>query len=80
MVQVDLQADGQIQPGTRKITDGFNRGKTSQPAHHWQNRVYTPDLQIPILLQQNLAAQNQSLIQNTLFLVSGKGKAAGALS
>lgn len=51
----------------RRILHGFNRGKTSQPAPHWQTRVYTPDPQIPILLQQNLTAQNLSSIQNTFF-------------
>lgn len=35
MVQVDLQAGGQIQQGTRRITEVFNRGKTSHPAYHW---------------------------------------------
>lgn len=78
MVQVDLQAGDQIQQGTTRIMNGFSRGKTFQPAHHWQTRAYAPDLQIPIPLQQNLTAQNQNSIQNTFFSFR-EGEAGGAL-
>lgn len=54
MVQVDLQAGGQLQQGTRRIMHGFNRGEI--PSQNIPGKTECT-LQIPILLQQNLTAQ-----------------------
>lgn len=73
MVQADLQAGGQIQQSTERITNVFSRGKASHVAHHWQNSVHSQDHQIPIILEQT-----QSLIKK-IVLSFKEGEAEGAL-